>query len=388
MLPSDSLAAQLPLVALTAAAPVWSLGPWAREHLPPTLLATGPWGISVWQWLLIALLLLVAFPLSRLLGSLLVKLLGRVAARTYGRWDDLIIANLEGPVVLGWLLVLLRVSLPILGFTEVASERVRPVIAVGVLVLFFWTLLRLADVTSTLLAEQPWAQRRPSARSLLPLARRIVKALVIAMGVVTILSELGYPVASLIAGLGIGGVAVALAGQKTVENLFGAFTIGVDQPFRHGDYVKVEDQVAGTIESVGLRSTRIRTADRSVVTIPNGKLAEMRLETFAPRDRYHLPLQVKLTYGTTAEQLREVLAGIEGVLRSRPSLWPDDVVVRFSALGASSLDLEVLAWFVEPDFGAFRNTRQEVLLGIMDVVEKAGARFAFPTQTLHVVQDR
>lgn len=388
MPPPELFAAPAAVLSPVAAAPTWSLAPWAGEHLPPALLVSGPWGIAVWQWLLIVLLLLVALPLSRLLGSLVVKVLGRLAARTHGRWDDLIIKNLEGPLGLGWLLVLLLGSLPLLGFSAAAQERVRPVVSVGVLVLFFWTLLRLTDVSATLLAEQPWAQRRPSAKALFPLARRIVKALVVAMGVVTILSELGYPVASLIAGLGIGGVAVALAGQKTVENLFGAFTIGVDQPFRQGDYVKVEDQVAGTVESVGLRSTRIRTADRSLVTIPNGKLAEMRLETFAARDRFHLPMVVKLTHGTTAEQLREVLAGIEGVLRAQTSLWPDDVIVRFSAINTSSLDVEVISWFVEADFGAFRNTRQRVLLGILEVVEKAGTRFAFPTQTVHVVQER
>src|SRR5690606_29192788 len=112
-----------------------------------------------------------------------------------------------------------------------------------------------------------WARGKPAARSLMPIAMRVSKVVVAIIAIISLLSYLGYPVAGLIAGLGIGGIAIALAGQKTVENLFGAFSIGVDQPFREGDFVNV-DGVLGTIEQIGLRSTRLRTLDRTVVAIP------------------------------------------------------------------------------------------------------------------------
>jgi MscS family membrane protein len=201
--------------------------------------------------------------------------------------------------------------------------------------------------------------------------------------VVAVLSLLGYPVASLVAGLGIGGLAVALAAQKTVENLFGAFSIGVDQPFREGDFVKIEDFV-GTVEAVGLRSSRFRTLDRTVITIPNGRLADMRLESFTARDRLRLATVIGLEYRTTAAQMRDVLEGFERVLRSHPRIWLDAVVVRFREFAASSLDIEIMAWFQTADWAEFQLIRQEILLQFMDVVERAGTSFAFPTQTVHI----
>ena len=205
----------------------------------------------------------------------------------------------------------------------------------------------------------------------------------LAIAVVAVLSMLGYPVASLIAGLGIGGLAVALAAQKTVENLFGAFSIGVDQPFREGDFVKIEDFV-GTVEAVGLRSSRFRTLDRTVITIPNGRLADMRLESFTARDRLRLATVIGVEYRTTAAQMREVLSGFERVLRDHPKIWPDAMVVRFREFAASSLDIEIMAWFQTSDWGEFQLIRQEILLQFMELVERAGTSFAFPTRTIHI----
>jgi MscS family membrane protein len=199
------------------------------------------------------------------------------------------------------------------------------------------------------------------------------------------LGGLGLPVASLLAGLGIGGVALAFGAQKTVENLFGAVAIGVDQPLREGDLVRIENDVQGTVETVGLRSTRIRTRDRTVVTLPNGRLADMRVETFAARDRCRLDATVRLVYSTTASQLREILAGFERVLREHPSIWPNDLVVRFLQFGASSLDIEVSAYFETRDWQTFRTWRQDILIAYMEIVENAGSSFAFPTQTVHLV---
>jgi MscS family membrane protein len=151
-------------------------------------------------------------------------------------------------------------------------------------------------------------------------------------------------VASLIAGLGIGGLALALAAQKTVENLFGAFSIGVDQPFTVGDTVKVEDFLA-TVERIGLRSTRFRTMDRTIVTIPNGKLADSRVESYSARDRMRLATTIGVVYGTSEAQLREVLDGFARVLREQPKLWPEGVTVLLRGLGASVARIEVAAWF-------------------------------------------
>jgi MscS family membrane protein len=207
----------------------------------------------------------------------------------------------------------------------------------------------------------------------------------VVIAVIGFLGSLGLPVGSLLAGLGIGGIAIAFGAQKTVSDLFGAFALGIDQPLREGDYVKIDSDVVGTVESVGLRSTRVRTADRTIVSLPNGKVADMRIETFAVRDRCRLSTTIGLVYSTTAAQMREVLAGFERVLRAHMKIWPASVQVRFTQFSESSLDILINCWFMTSDGDEFALYRQEVLLAFMDVVEQAGTDFAFPTHTVHLV---
>jgi MscS family membrane protein len=355
---------------------------WVLEHLPDPLLRSGPRGLLYWQWLALPALLLASWILGFLLSRLTRRLLARIAARTAATWDDEVLRRVPGPLTLAWMLAAFYVAIPWLGLAQPARELVDRLLRAAFFVAFFWALARSIDVVRQMIAGSPWALQHAASRSLLPLGARVGKVLVVAIGVVALLSELGYPVASLVAGLGIGGLAVALAAQKSLENLFGAFAIGGDQPFREGDVVRVED-VLGTVERVGLRSTRIRTLDRTLITIPNGKLAEMRLESLAARDRMRLSCKVLLVYGTTAHQMRDVLAGLERVLREHPKVWPDAVTVRFTDLGESALHIDVMAWF-QTDWDEFQLIRQEMLIQFLAVVERSGTAFAFPTRTLHI----
>jgi MscS family membrane protein len=289
-------------------------------------------------------------------------------------------------LTLGWTLVALFLAAPWLGLFPPAHALLMKLVRGGFLLVLFWAISRSIDVGQLVMAVSPWGRAHNAVRSLLPLFARVGKVIVWAVAFVAFLSELGYPVASLVAGLGIGGLAVALAAQKTVENLFGAFSIGADQPFREGDTVRVEDFV-GTVEAIGLRSTRIRTPDRTLISIPNGKLADMRLESLSARDRLRFQTILGLVYGTSAAQLREVLAGVERVLRTQPKLWTPDLVVRFQSLGDSSLNVEIVAWFETTDWAEFLLVRQELLIAFMEVVEAAGSSLAFPTRTVHVVHD-
>jgi MscS family membrane protein len=339
--------------------------------------------MSWWQWAALPAALLAAWALGSLLGRVTRAVFLRLVRRTRFDWDEALVRNLGGPLTLAWTLALCSAAVPWLALPAPALRLAGALLRAGAFVVFFWSLARAVDVAAQVLARSGWAQGYPGSRSLVPLGARVSKVAVLAMAIVALISELGYPVASLVAGLGIGGLAVALAAQKTVENLFGAFAIGADQPFRQGDFVRVED-VVGTVEEIGLRSTRIRTLDRTLVSIPNGRLADMRLESFSARDRMRLACTIGLVYGTTAGQMREVLAGLEAALRAHPRIWPEVVVVRFREFAASSLDVEVMAWFQTPDWSEFQLIRQEVLLQFMEVVEKAGTSFAFPTRTVHL----
>jgi len=356
---------------------------WLFDALPEPLLRPGPFDLLYWQLLAMPLILVVAWGLGRLFGFLTRKVIARVVAKTGSRWDDALLERIGPPLTLAWGLAAFALLVPRLGLYEPARDTVQKGVRAGFLIALFWAGLRAIDVARAYAVEAA-VPGRASARSLVPFGAQIVKLLVLCAAVATVLSELGYPVTSLVAGLGIGGIALALAAQKTVENLFGSLSIGVDQPFRVGDFVKVED-VTGTVEVVGLRSTRIRTLDRTLVTIPNGKLADMRIECFAVRDRYRLATTLGLVYGTTAEQLRAIVKGIEEAMREEPTFFEESFTVVVKGLGPSSIDVEVMAWFEAKDWDAFALIRQELLLRFIEVVEKNGSAFAYPTQTVHHV---
>jgi len=360
--------------------------PWLERVLPEPLLREGPRDLLWWQWLALPLGALLAVAAGWLLGLVVRRLLGHLFARTATTWDDQLLERLAGPITVLCAIGAAALLLSGLGLPAGAEAALGRGLHAGTYFVFFWAGLRALDLTFRLIAASPWGRAHAAGVSLLPIGRKISKVVLVAIGAIAVLTELGYPVASLLAGLGIGGLALALAAQKTVENLFGSLAISFDQPFRVGDFVRVED-VQGTVESVGLRSTRIRTLDRTVVSIPNGKLADMRTETFAARDRLRLACKLSLAYGTTAAQVRAVLEQVEALLRAHPRIWPDDVQVRLVALAESSLDVELMAWFRTADWNEFLAIRQEMLIRFMEVVERCGTELAFPTRTVRLVHE-
>jgi MscS family membrane protein len=353
------------------------------EHVPAALRGVGPYHLPWWQWLALPLLLVVAWVAGMFLGRILRSLLGLLVRRTRVTWDDEIVAGIGGPLALACAAGAARLLIPFLELPAAWEGPLYNGLRIAVVAAFFWCLLRVVTVTGQLVATSAWALSRPASRSLMPIGARIVQVGVIAVALVSILSDLGFRVTTLLAGLGIGGLALALAAQKTVENLFGAFSMGLDQPFRVGDYISAEGLAAGFVEEVGLRSTRIRTLDRTLITIPNGKLADMRIESFAHRDRIRFACVLGLAR-STADQMRRVLGGIEQALGAQPKLSPDSVVVRFKEITQTSLDIEVQAYFLTTDFAEFRTIRQELLLAFLDLVEKAGTTFVIPTRVVEV----
>jgi MscS family membrane protein len=363
---------------------------WIRERLIGAgldpLLLLGPLGLAWWQWLAVPLVLIGAWILGRLLGALTRGVLGRLVKRTRADWDDKLVKSIGPPLSLAWGLLVFSVALPSLSLTVKAQGIFRGLVSAGVVVVLLWALWRSVNVIAEALVASPWAAQSPSTSNLLRIGANISKGVIAGVGALAMLSAFGYPVTTLLAGLGIGGLAFAFGAQKTVENLFGSISLAVDQPFRVGDFVKVQDFV-GTVEDIGLRSTRFRTLDRTLISIPNGNLSDQRLETFAVRDRMRLATTIGVEYGTSREQMQQVLEGFERVLREHPKIWPDAMVVKLKEFGASSLDIEIMAWFEVPTWADFQQCRQEVLLGFMQVVEDAGTAFAFPTRTVHLFDE-
>jgi MscS family membrane protein len=366
---------RLPLLhLLQCAAP-----PPLEARLPAALLQAGPGGLAYWQWLALPAVALLATGAGWLLGWATRRALARLARRTAATWDDELVARAGAPLTLLWSLAVADLLRHLVALEGSADELYGRVLRAGFFLAVFWGAFRLVDV-----ALQP--RSGPSSRGLdgrLSFFRKAAKVGVVALGSIAVLTELGFQVTSLLAGLGIGGIAVALAAQKTVENLIGSVTIGMDRPFHVGDTISV-DGVLGQVEAVGLRSSRLRTLDRTLVTIPNGKLADMRIESYTARDRWRITASLGLRYGTTAAQLRRVLADLEAALCSHPAAGPDAPLVRFSEFKESCLSIEVQAWVRAADWHEFGRIRGDLFLQFMAIVEAAGTGFAFPTQTLHV----
>lgn len=358
---------------------------WIRENAPEFLLRTGPRDMLWWQWIAVLLLGGVSVLGGRLLAIPVGRLLRRVFSKTKTEWGDVFLERATPPLTLLLGVAVAWVLLPFLDLFEPGRLFVASVLRAVALIALFWALWRSIDLGVSALHASSWSQAA-SAKSLVSLGSGLAKVGVAAVGLIAALSELGYPVSGLLAGLGIGGLALALAAQKTGENLFGSLSLALDRPFDVGEFVKIEDFV-GHVENVGLRSTRFRTLDRTLITIPNGRVADMKIENYTSRDRLRLACTISLLHGTKAAQVREVLTGIETLLRSQPKIWPDAVTVRLREFAPTSLDIEVNAWFLTSDWSEFLFIRQDVLLRIMDVVEAAGTSLAFPTRTLMPVID-
>jgi MscS family membrane protein len=352
---------------------------WIREHLPAPLLAEGPKALYYWQWIALPLLAVGCVVIGRLLAAFTSAIARRVAARR--PWGVRLVRRLLRPMTMAWALTLFWIFLPYLGLTLRAQDLVERMLrALGYLA-FFWALLRSVTIAGDEIAEARWASARPNIRSVTSMGVRLGKLIVGALALMVALSQLGYPVTTVIAGLGIGGVALALAAQKTVENLFGSISILADQPFGVGDTIRV-DTVEGAVESIGLRSTRIRTVERTLIIIPNGKLADMRIESLGPRDRIRFATKLALSRETKAPQIEAVITAVRAMLVAHASVNKDDIQVRLGGLGESSFDIDIAAPIETTNANEFAAIREELLFACVRIVDEAGATLAIPARRI------
>jgi len=198
-----------------------------------------------------------------------------------------------------------------------------------------------------------------------------------------VLRRLGIDPTPALAGLGVGGIAVALAAQKTLENVVAGMSLIFDRAVTEGDFLKAGD-IIGTVEHVGLRSTRIRTLDRSLVSVPNGQIANMSLETLSARDTFWFHPIVGLRYDTTPEQLRAILESVRALLAAHSDVDQSTLRVRFLRLNVYSLDVEIFAYLRARDWNHFLELQEQLLFAVMNIVRDAGTQIAFPSQTLYV----
>jgi MscS family membrane protein len=218
------------------------------------------------------------------------------------------------------------------------------------------------------------------------LGERILKAVIFGVGVLAVLGHLGFNMSTALAGLGIGGLAIGFGAQKTIENLFGGVSVLGDEVFRVGDVCRFGDRT-GVVEDIGLRSTRIRTEERTLLAIPNGTVATINLENLTRRDKILFKTTLGLRPESKADHVRFVLSEIRRLLYSHAKVETKTVRVRLTDIAGGSLSVEVLSYILTRDFNEFAAVREDLLLRIMDVMEDSGGGLALPSQTLYLNRD-
>ena len=350
------------------------------RFLPSFLTAPRIAGIRLFQWLAVALLLPLGYRLTALLGAVL-----RPLVALWWRWRNPSDATISDAVPGSVRLLLLAIGIRWLLSTVELPLPERQ---------FWWTItamLLIIAIAWTMVLVNGSIERyinrhisRSEVGAMVHLLRRMADGLIVAAGVIVTLKYFGIDPTAALAGLGIGGIAVALSAQKTLENVIGGLSIIFDKAVRVGDALKVGETL-GTVDSIGLRSTRIRTLDRTIVSVPNGQIANVSIETLSVRDKFWFHHFVGLCYETTSAQLRTVVDETRSYLAAHPLVdGADTIRVRFFRFGPFSLDIEIFAYVLAADWNQFLETQQELLLGIMGIVERNGAVMALPSQTLHL----
>jgi MscS family membrane protein len=356
-----------------------------ESKLPPWMVKHQLAGMPVWQWL--ALLLLV--PGAAAAAWLLLVLLAiplRWWARKRGQVEVQQWRNVSGPAWLFAGALVHWILSSFLGMPLLQLHHYHQVAAVAVIIGTMWILWRLIRWSLRRVRNRALARGHSGTGSLMLLGERIIKAIVVVVALFLILSVFGFNMSTALAGVGIGTLAVGFGAQKTIENLFGGVSVLGDEVIRVGDVCKFGDRT-GTVEDIGLRSTRVRTEERTLLAIPNGTVATINVENLSRRDKILFKAVLGLHLDTSLDHLRGVLSEIRRVLGAHPKIEHSTIRVRLIELASSSINIELVSYVLTQDFNEFAAVREELLMHIMNLVEDSGASLASPSQTLYLSGD-
>lgn len=361
---------------------------WMRQELraraPALLWNAGP--LEIWQWLAILLSILVCWFAAWVTSRLFLLFASKVKSLSALLENKAACNVFIRPLRLAWTGFFFYAVLGNLGLPERLSVLLsRLSLSTGIIAMV-WMIIKILHLASDMNSKNLESPEHNHRGVLLSLTLGVIRVTLMLAGIVWLADIWAVPYSSMLTGLGIGGIAVALATQSTLQNVIAGFTLFADRPLSVGDFCRYGNNL-GSVERIGLRSVRIRTLERSVVSIPTAAFAEMQLENLAVRDRFLLRATLNLRYETTADQLRFLLAEIRKMLVGHPKILPDPARVRFDRFGDFSLDVEIFAYVSAVDWNEYLAVREDVHLRLMHLVEKAGSGFAFPSQTTYLARD-
>jgi MscS family membrane protein len=338
---------------------------------------------NTWQHYATAATLLVAFYLlRRVVTHWIFGFLKKLAARTTTTFDDKLFPALEAPTATFIALLGLFAAIKVLKLPASGDDILRVAMTVAFSVCFFWTLLRTLNAFLDHLGEIA-RERQAGVAAFMPWIKKALVTLFVVLGVLLIAQSLGANVRAFLAGLGIGGLAFALAAQDTIANLFGSVVVAIDQPFKLGETVRIGSFV-GVVEDIGLRSTKLRAVDKSLIVLPNKMVAAEVVTNLARFTERRIEQVIGLTYDATAEQLESIVNDFRSILLAEAEIDPNSILVYFRDYSASSLDLWIVYVARDPDFARHLQLRQRMNLAFMRAVQARGLAFAFPTQTIEL----
>jgi MscS family membrane protein len=356
-----------------------------ETHLPHALVSNSFLGLPLWQWLAI----LIAVPIAAGLGWLAVQVL-RLPWYLWARYRKHEVAAAWNSFVRPLWLVLgvlaHGVLVSYLRIPVLQRHHYQQVAGVVAVIGFNWLLWRILRAVLNNVRQRAVLAGRMGTGSLMILGERMLKAAIVVLAIFSVMGTLGFNLSAPLAGLGIGGIAIAFAAQKTLENLFGGVSILGDEVIRIGDTCRFGDRV-GTVEDISLRSTRIRTPERTELSIPNGSLATMNVENLSRRDKILFTTKLGLRCETSSDQMRYVLVQVRRLLYEHPKVQTQGARSRFVAFDASALTMEIFCYILTREDSEFLAVREDLLLRIMDIVDAAGTGFAFPSQTVYLGRD-
>jgi MscS family membrane protein len=334
-------------------------------------------GFHVWQWALVVVFIGGAW-LASIILSRLIALLPRLRGRRLGEHA---VSFLNGPIRFLIALLILRNWIDAIHPPAVIRAAMKG--RTFLVLIMSWVLVRFIDIL-----REHWSQKlreagREQAIVLLQPLTTAGKVVVIIGAVVLWLDNIGVEVTTLVTGLGLGGVAFALAAQKSVEDIFGAVTLFTAAPVRVGDFCRFGNRI-GTVEEIGLRVTLIRTLDRTVVSVPNAQFAAMELENYAAREKFRYAPRLRLRYGTSPDQVRYIIVKVQELFHAHPKVIPPPAKTRFTNFGEHSLEFDVFTYIDASSFDDFQEVAEDLNLRVMDIVREAGTGFAVPEQKLHI----
>lgn len=350
-----------------------------EKKLPATLVTNRMLGTPLWIWIVLFFTILIVASVSRLLARLVLLALRSVNERFSTKLHLHRLESFVSPLRILLSAACLRTCIEFIGPSALLRDSFLKLLALITIWAIASILMGMVDAISDTIIARLDIRERAVSYSVLPLLVRSAKIILGFLAILFVLGAWGYNVNTLLAGLGVGGIAVALAAQKTIENLFGGISVISDKPVLVGDFCQFGGQV-GTIEDIGLRSTRIRTLDRTVVTIPNSSFSTMTLENFSKRDRMWFHPTIYLRRDTRPEKIHAMMDAITKILHDHPKVDPTDVPLRFTKIAKESFDLEIFAYVNSDDFNVYLQTQSELLLSIVEAAVALSVEFAVPIQ--------